>query len=77
MPPVQLSPREDEMLRLLALGRTTKAAARDLGISYHTGAHHVRLAMRRLGVHSRIELIAQAWAHGVVSPPVTPMSENP
>lgn len=64
-----LSPREVDLIACLASGLSTKEAARRLGISYHTAIHHLRIAMTRLGAHNRVELLAQAAAHGFLPPP--------
>lgn len=55
-----LTPREEEVVRHLAAGRTTKECAAALGLSEHTVNRHVANAMRRLGVHDRAELVRLA-----------------
>jgi DNA-binding CsgD family transcriptional regulator len=50
-----LRPRERLILDLYADGLTTKEIAETLVISPHTVRTHTKLAMRRLGVHSRAE----------------------
>jgi DNA-binding CsgD family transcriptional regulator len=50
-----LSPREQEILRLLALGRSTRAVAEVLFISTATVRNHVQRILKKLGVHSRLE----------------------
>ena len=49
----QLSPREREVLRLIARGYTYKEVGRDLGISAKTVDHHVSAVLAKLGVPSR------------------------
>ncbi len=48
-----LSPRELEVVRLLAEGRTNQEIAAALGISQHTAINHVRNIMNKLGLDSR------------------------
>ncbi len=52
-----LSPREADVLRLLARGRTTARIQDELGISANTVNTHVRHVFQKLGVHSRQELL--------------------
>ena len=68
-PTILLSRRQVEVVYLLTLGLSVKEAAHRLGASYHTTCAHLRLAMRRLEVHNRAELLRAAAAHGFVSPP--------
>jgi DNA-binding CsgD family transcriptional regulator len=49
----ELSPRESEVARLAAIGRTNEEIARDLFLSPKTVDKHVGAAMRKLGLHSR------------------------
>lgn len=51
----ELTPRELEILALLAEGQSNKAIARNLGISDGTVKLHVKAILRKLGVHSRVE----------------------
>ncbi len=52
-----LSPREREVLSLLARGRTASFVGRSLGISPDTAKTHMRSIYRKLGVHTQQELI--------------------
>jgi DNA-binding NarL/FixJ family response regulator len=58
---LRLSGRELEIVRLLALGLTNKAIARDLGLSQRTIDTHLSRLYRRFDVHSRTQL-ALLWA---------------
>src|SRR5256885_3286630 len=55
-----LTARELEVLRLLASGTSTTAAAESLGISTATLRAHVQAVLRKLGAHSRLEAGAGA-----------------
>ena len=52
-----LSPREEEVMVLLAKGRSMKHIEETLVISFHTAKSHANHIYRKLGVHSREELI--------------------
>ena len=56
----QLSPREREVLRLIARGYTYKEVARDLGISAKTVETHVSSVLRKLQLSTRHQLTR--WA---------------
>ena len=57
-----LTPREAEALRWIALGRTSADAAQVMGASRRTVDKHLQNAYAKLGVHSRSEASATAWA---------------
>lgn len=56
----QLTPREREILCLLAEGQSNKVIARNLGISDGTVKLHVKSILRKLEVHSRVEAAVRA-----------------
>ncbi|MGH2618032.1 MAG: response regulator transcription factor, partial [Thermomicrobiales bacterium] len=60
-----LTPRERDVLRLLAAGRSDKEIAVALGISRHTAGHHVARILDKLGVVSRAAAAAHAVRHGL------------
>jgi PAS domain S-box-containing protein len=62
----ELSPREREIVRLIALGETGPEIADELQISHQTVRTHVRNAMTKLGARSRAHLVAKALGDGVV-----------
>lgn len=55
-----LSPRELEVLQLLADGVTTRAIAQQLGISYSTVRTHVRSISHKLGARSMLNAVVTA-----------------
>ncbi|QDC01709.1 helix-turn-helix transcriptional regulator [Mesorhizobium sp. 8] len=64
--PVHLSPRETEVLALLAEGAPNKAIARRLGISVHTVKFHIAAILVKLGAANRTDAIATAMRQGLV-----------
>lgn len=56
----RLTPREKEVLRLMAEGTASRDIAKKLGISYTTVRTHIRSLGSKLGVHSKIEAIVKA-----------------
>ena len=67
-PFTQLSAREIQVLRLIALGRSNKEIAELLGVSANTVAVHRTNLMARLGVHKAAELVLIAVKKGLVNP---------
>jgi DNA-binding CsgD family transcriptional regulator len=61
-----LTPRELEVLRLVATGRTNRAIAADLVLSEKTVARHVSNIFRKLGLSSRAAATAYAYEHDLV-----------
>ena len=56
----ELTPREVEILCLVAEGQSNKLIARNLGISDGTVKLHVKAILRKLNVHSRVEAAVMA-----------------
>ncbi|MDX6697478.1 MAG: hypothetical protein QOE65_875 [Solirubrobacteraceae bacterium] len=56
-----LTPREADVVRLIALGRSNADAAEALGLSVRTVHKHLEHAFSKLGVHTRSEAAARAW----------------
>ncbi len=65
-PPTPLSPREKEILRLLALGYTQQQIADELFLSRRTVEAHKSHIYQKLGLRSRAELVRYAIEHGLV-----------
>jgi PAS domain S-box-containing protein len=66
-PHPELTPRQAEVLRLLARGRSTTGIARELHVSVETVRNHIRHVLRALGAHSRLEAVAIARRDHLVS----------
>jgi DNA-binding NarL/FixJ family response regulator len=65
--PVQgLSPRELEVLTLLAAGHSYKTAASELALSLDTVRFHIRHIYDKLHVHSKSAAVMQAWKKGLL-----------
>jgi PAS domain S-box-containing protein len=60
----ELSAREREVVRLVALGASGPEIAEELNIAHDTVRTHVRNAMTKLGARSRAHLVAKALAEG-------------
>ncbi len=61
----RLSPRELEVLRLLAAGESNSQIARRLGLSTHTVERHVANLYRKIGARGRADATAYALRHGL------------
>jgi DNA-binding NarL/FixJ family response regulator len=61
-----LSPREVEVLQLLARGRSTNEIAEALFVSVNTVRNHVNNVMRKLDVHSRLEAVSEGVKLGLI-----------
>lgn len=60
-----LTPREREVMALVAAGRTSKEAGAELGISSRTVESHRENVMKKLGIRSVAELTRLALEHGI------------
>jgi predicted ATPase/DNA-binding CsgD family transcriptional regulator len=70
-----LTPREHEVIALLAQGRTNGQIAQTLFISTKTASVHVSAILRKLGVTTRVQ--AAAIAQQTALPPATPTTKDP
>jgi PAS domain S-box-containing protein len=61
-----LTPRQHEVLQLLAEGLTTTAIADRLEISEQTARNHIRAVLAALNSHSRLEAVAAARRAGMI-----------
>jgi DNA-binding NarL/FixJ family response regulator len=62
-----LTPREREVLQLLAEGKTNKEVAAALGIGLKTVETHRQNLMTKLGLHSVVDLVRYAIRNGIVA----------
>jgi DNA-binding CsgD family transcriptional regulator len=62
-----LTPREQEVLTLLAEGASNKAIARRLGISVHTAKFHVSSLLDKLDAVGRTDAVSHAARLGVIN----------
>jgi len=63
---VDLTPRERQVLELLARGASNKAIARHLEITPHTAKFHVAAIVTKLGAAGRTDAVARAMRLGLV-----------
>ena len=62
----QLTQREKEVLKILTKGSSTKKAAEELNISYHTVASHIKSIYSKLGISTRAEAVKEALRLGML-----------
>ncbi|AEV86033.1 LuxR family transcriptional regulator [Actinoplanes sp. SE50] len=62
-----LSPRELEVVRLIARGRTNAEIATELFISVGTVKTHLGSVQSKIGLRNRVEVAAWAWEHRIVT----------
>ena len=62
--PARLTPREEEVLRLLAAGMNTAQVANKLVITTTTARNHIQRLLSKLDVHSRLEAVVIASRGG-------------
>lgn len=61
-----LTPRETEVLQMLALGKSNREIALRLKISEHTAKFHVASVLGKLGAASRAEVVSIAMRRGLI-----------
>jgi|SRR5919106_2128690 DNA-binding CsgD family transcriptional regulator len=62
----RLTPRQREVLQLLARGATTDQVASELHLTTETVRNHIRHLLKALGAHSRLEAVVLARRQGLV-----------
>ncbi len=67
-PVPELTERETEILRYVAMGMTAKEIAADLVISHRTVQNHVQNILGKLHLHNRVELTRFAISRGLDQP---------
>ena len=68
LPPDPLTPREHQILQLIAEGKTTKEVAALLGVSVKTAESHRTRIMTKLDIHETAGLVRYAIRQGLVRP---------
>jgi RNA polymerase sigma factor (sigma-70 family) len=63
----RLTPREREVLRLMAEGLPSRQVAAEMGISYTTVRTHIRSLGSKLAVHSKLEAVVKARELGLIN----------
>ena len=61
-----LTPRQAEVLQLLARGCSTAQIAEQLGVAHETTRNHIRAILRRLDVHTRLEAVVVGQREGLI-----------
>ncbi|MET0730374.1 MAG: response regulator transcription factor, partial [Solirubrobacterales bacterium] len=64
----ELTPREQEVVKLVAEAHTNKEIAEILHLSEKTVENHRSNAMRKLGMRDRVELVRYAIRRGLIEP---------
>jgi DNA-binding CsgD family transcriptional regulator len=67
-PESQLTPRQQEVIELIAEGTPAKVIAVRLGISQPTVRNHIRAILLELGCHSQLEALAEARRRRLLPP---------
>jgi PAS domain S-box-containing protein len=65
-PHPKLTPRQNQILQLLARGHSTRQIAGELHLTVETVRNHIRHLLRAMGAHSRLEALALARADGLL-----------
>jgi DNA-binding NarL/FixJ family response regulator len=61
-----LTPREKDVLKLLAAGAPNQQIADELSLSLHTVRNHVQNVITKMGAHSKLEAVATAVREGII-----------
>lgn len=75
--PVRMAPVQARILALLAGGAATARVARETGLTVDGVNYHLRRLSARWGAANRTELVARAYALGVLTPGVWPPTPAP
>lgn len=74
----ELTPRETQVLRLVAMGMSYKQIAAELGLSHRTVQNHVQNTLTKLQLHNRVQLVRFAISRGLdgVDPTLDPTQDQ-
>jgi DNA-binding CsgD family transcriptional regulator len=61
-----VTPRQQEVLRFLGAGLTTREMADRMSLSIETVRNHVRMVLAQLGARSRLEAVLLAHRRGLL-----------
>jgi PAS domain S-box-containing protein len=61
-----LTARQQQTLQLLGRGASTDEIAASLGVARETARNHIRMVLRELGTHSRLEAVVEAHRRGLL-----------
>ncbi len=62
-----LTPRQLEVLKLLAQGKSVREIGKELYLSEATVRNHVRSLLQAVGAHSQLEVLAMAREMGILT----------
>jgi DNA-binding NarL/FixJ family response regulator len=63
---VRMTRREQDIIDLIALGRSNKEIAAELNIAVHTVKSHVHNILEKLALHTRLEVASFAHSEGII-----------
>ncbi len=69
---ISMSDRERQIVRRVAQGKSNKLVARELGIAEGTVKVHIKRILRKLTLHSRVDIAVWAIDHGYRDTPAVP-----
>jgi DNA-binding NarL/FixJ family response regulator len=65
-PPMSLTPRQRQVLSLIAEGKTTREIAHELGLSPYTVKNYMERIYERLGAMDRVQAVSTALRQGLI-----------